>query len=93
MTICGGLKYVRASMIKLPSPASAPMNSAPTMTKRARPKPSRKATIIPGNAPGSTTRRSRSPRVAPRLAAARNSITSTRSTAAATPMNMGKKVV
>ena len=57
MTIWAGLKKTRPSMIRWPSPASAPMNSAPTMTKRARPKPTRSATTMPGSEAGSTTRR------------------------------------
>ena len=48
---------------------------------------------MPGRAAGSTTRRRRSRRVAPRLAAARSSITSTRSRLAVTATNIGKKVV
>ena len=93
MTIWAGLKNVRPSMIRWPRPASAPMNSAPTMTNSARPKPTRRATTMPGSAAGSTTRRTRSAREAPRLAAARSSTTSTRSTLAAMATNIGKNVV
>ena len=93
MTIWGGLKNVRPSMMRWPSPASAPMNSAPTMTKSASPMPSRRATMIPGSEAGSTTRRMRSARDAPRLAAARSSMTSARSTLAAMATNIGKNVV
>src|SRR3989442_4796053 len=46
-----------ASMIRWPSPASAPMNSAPTITNSARAKPSRSATMMPGSAAGRMTRR------------------------------------
>src|SRR3989454_375166 len=93
MTIWAGLKKTRPSMIKLPRPASAPMNSAPTITKIASPKPRRSATTMPGSAAGSTTRRRRSRREAPRLAAARSSMTSTRRRLAPVPTNIGKNVV
>src|SRR5438477_8631236 len=93
MTIWAGRKNVRPSMIRWPSPASAPMNSAPTMTNSARAKPSLSATMIPGSAAGTITRRMRSTWPAPRLAAARSSVTSTRSTAAAIATNIGKNVV
>src|SRR5439155_2852167 len=92
-TICAGLKKTRPSMMRLPRPASAPMNSAPTITKIASPKPRRSATTMPGSAAGSTTRRRRSRREAPRLAAARRSMTSTRRRLALVPTNSGKKVV
>ncbi len=49
--------------------------------------------MIPGRAAGSTTWRIRSTRDAPRLAAARKSITSTPSTLAAMVTNIGKNVV
>jgi hypothetical protein len=90
MTIWAGLKKTRPSMIMWPSPASAPMNSAPTMTKRASPNPTRSATTMPGSEAGSTTWRKSAARVAPRLAAARRSITSTRSRLDAMPTNIGK---
>src|SRR5262249_12262431 len=93
MTICAGTKNVRPSMMRCPRPASAPMNSAPTMTNKASAKPRRSATMIPGSAAGTMTRRMRSTRPAPRLAAARSSVTSTRSTAAAMATNIGKNVV
>src|SRR3989442_435138 len=93
MTIWAGLKKTRPSMIRLPRPASAPMNSAPTITKIASPKPRRSATTMPGSAAGSTTRRRRSRREAPRLAAARSNMTSTRRRLAPVPTNIGKNVV
>src|SRR2546426_54113 len=49
MTIWAGLKKTRPSMIRLPRPASAPMNSAPTITKIASPKPRRSANTMPGS--------------------------------------------
>jgi hypothetical protein len=55
--------------------------------------PTRRATTTPGSAAGSITRRTRSAREAPRLAAARSSTTSTRSTLAVMATNIGKNVV
>ena len=94
MTIWAGLKKTRPSMIRWPSPASAPMNSAPTMTKRASAEPDAQRRRRCRAARRAAPRGGRaSARVAPRLAAARSSITSTRSTLAAMATNIGKKVV
>ena len=93
MTICAGLKKMRPSMIMWPSPASAPMNSAPTMTKRARPNPRRSATRCRKGRGQNDVPDQGAARDAPRLAAARKSITSTRSKLDAMPTNIGKKVV
>src|SRR5262249_40437365 len=93
MTICAGTKNVRPSMIRYPSREWAPIHAAPTMTNRGRAKASRSATMMPGSAAGTITRRT-SPRwPAPRLAAARSSAVSTRSTLAVIAMNIGKNVV
>jgi len=48
-------KKVRASLIRKPSPESAAMNSAATMTKKDRAKPRRSPVMIFGRAAGSTT--------------------------------------
>src|ERR1700730_1561239 len=84
-------KNVRASLMRKPSPESAAMNSAATMTKKDSPKARRMPVMIFGVAAGRTTCQKICRSLAPRLDAARISTGSTYLMPSIVVVKMGKK--
>src|SRR3989442_1734440 len=83
-------KKFRPSLMRYPSPSSAPMNSEMTMTKNESATPRRIPVRSSGSAAGSTTRKKSGVRRAPRLAGAGSSSGSTPPNAGPLGGNIGK---